>query len=92
MLFEPLKIRDVSLRNRVVVSPMCQYSAKDGFVGDWHLVHLGKFAQGGAGAVFVEALPRLPGGKMFWIFSLVFCDTHWLILSLASSAPILKSA
>jgi 2,4-dienoyl-CoA reductase-like NADH-dependent reductase (Old Yellow Enzyme family) len=55
MLFEPLQLREVTLRNRIVVSPMCQYSAKDGHVADWHLVHLGKFAQGGAGAVFVEA-------------------------------------
>jgi 2,4-dienoyl-CoA reductase-like NADH-dependent reductase (Old Yellow Enzyme family) len=55
MLFDGLKIRDVSLRNRIVVSPMCQYSAQDGHVGDWHLVHLGKFAQGGAAVVFVEA-------------------------------------
>jgi 2,4-dienoyl-CoA reductase-like NADH-dependent reductase (Old Yellow Enzyme family) len=55
MLFEALKLRDVTLRNRLVVSPMCQYSAEDGRVSDWHLVHLGKFAQGGAGAVFLEA-------------------------------------
>jgi len=55
MLFDAIRIRDVQLRNRVVVSPMCQYSAQDGHVTDWHLVHLGKFAQGGAGAVFVEA-------------------------------------
>jgi 2,4-dienoyl-CoA reductase-like NADH-dependent reductase (Old Yellow Enzyme family) len=55
MLFDKLKIRDVEARNRIVVSPMCQYSARDGEVTDWHLVHLGKFAQGGAGIVFVEA-------------------------------------
>jgi 2,4-dienoyl-CoA reductase-like NADH-dependent reductase (Old Yellow Enzyme family) len=55
MLFDKIKIRDVELRNRIVVSPMCQYSARDGHVTDWHLVHLGKFAQGGAGVVFVEA-------------------------------------
>ena len=55
LLFEPLALREVRTRNRIVVSPMCQYSAKDGYVGDWHLVHLGKFAQGGAGVVFVEA-------------------------------------
>jgi 2,4-dienoyl-CoA reductase-like NADH-dependent reductase (Old Yellow Enzyme family) len=54
-LFEPIRLREVEARNRVVVSPMCQYSAKDGHVTDWHLVHLGKFAQGGAGAVFLEA-------------------------------------
>ena len=55
LLFEPFELRGVRLRNRIVVSPMCQYSAQDGTVTDWHLVHLGKFAQGGAGAVFVEA-------------------------------------
>jgi 2,4-dienoyl-CoA reductase-like NADH-dependent reductase (Old Yellow Enzyme family) len=55
MLFDKIKIRDVEARNRIVVSPMCQYSAVDGHVTDWHLVHLGKFAQGGAGIVFVEA-------------------------------------
>ena len=55
MLFDPIELRGVTARNRIVVSPMCQYSAQDGHVTDWHLVHLGKFAQGGAGIVFVEA-------------------------------------
>jgi 2,4-dienoyl-CoA reductase-like NADH-dependent reductase (Old Yellow Enzyme family) len=55
LLFQPLELRGVRARNRIVVSPMCQYSAKDGRADDWHLVHLGKFAQGGAGIVFVEA-------------------------------------
>ncbi|HZM35189.1 MAG TPA: NADH:flavin oxidoreductase/NADH oxidase [Burkholderiales bacterium] len=55
LLFQPIALRDVRARNRIVVSPMCQYSAEDGYVTDWHLVHLGKFAQGGAGVVFVEA-------------------------------------
>jgi 2,4-dienoyl-CoA reductase-like NADH-dependent reductase (Old Yellow Enzyme family) len=55
LLFEPLKIRDITLRNRVVVSPMCQYSSEDGFASDWHLVHLGSRAVGGAGVVFTEA-------------------------------------
>jgi 2,4-dienoyl-CoA reductase-like NADH-dependent reductase (Old Yellow Enzyme family) len=55
MLFDEIRIREVRMRNRIVVSPMCQYSAQDGHVTDWHFVHLGKFAQGGAGAVFVEA-------------------------------------
>jgi 2,4-dienoyl-CoA reductase-like NADH-dependent reductase (Old Yellow Enzyme family) len=54
-LFEPLQIRDVLLQNRAVVSPMCQYSAEDGFANDWHLVHLGSRAVGGAGLVIVEA-------------------------------------
>jgi len=55
MLFEPLKLRDVALRNRVAVSPMCQYSALDGLANDWHLVHLGSRAVGGAGLVVFEA-------------------------------------
>ena len=55
LLFEPLHLRDLRAKNRVVVSPICQYSASEGMVNDWHFVHLGKFAQGGAGIVFVEA-------------------------------------
>src|ERR1039457_319488 len=54
-LLEPFKIRDLTMRNRVVVSPMCQYSSDDGFASDWHLVHLGSRAVGGAGLVFTEA-------------------------------------
>ena len=54
-LLSPFTIRDLTLKNRVVISPMCQYSAIDGVVTDWHLVHLGRFALGGAGLVFVEA-------------------------------------
>ena len=54
-LFEPLKIRGVTLRNRIGVSPMCQYSSVDGFASDWHLVHLGSRAVGGAALVIAEA-------------------------------------
>jgi len=54
-LFEPLTLRDVTLRNRIAVSPMCQYSSEEGFASDWHLVHLGRFASGGAALVFTEA-------------------------------------
>ena len=54
-LLTPFTLRDLTLKNRVVVSPMCQYSAIDGVVTDWHLVHLGRFALGGAALVFVEA-------------------------------------
>ena len=54
-LFSPLKLRGITLRNRVVVSPMAQYSAKDGFVTDFHFAHFAKFAMGGAGIVFTEA-------------------------------------
>jgi 2,4-dienoyl-CoA reductase-like NADH-dependent reductase (Old Yellow Enzyme family) len=54
-LFTPLTLREVTLRNRIGVSPMCQYSAEDGFPNDWHFVHLGSRAVGGAGLVMVEA-------------------------------------
>ena len=54
-LFAPLAIRGVTFRNRIGVSPMCQYSCEDGFLNDWHLVHLGSRAVGGAGLVMVEA-------------------------------------
>jgi 2,4-dienoyl-CoA reductase-like NADH-dependent reductase (Old Yellow Enzyme family) len=55
MLFDPLTLRGVTLRNRIGVSPMCQYSSTDGFADDWHLVHLGSRAVGGAGLVMTEA-------------------------------------
>ena len=55
MLFSPLQIRDVRLKNRVVVAPMHQYSAVEGFATDWHLVNAGKYAQGGAGLVIMES-------------------------------------
>ena len=54
VLFRPKTIRDLTIRNRIAVSPMSQYAAVDGAPTDWHLVHLGKFAMGGAGIVFVE--------------------------------------
>src|SRR5579859_7119600 len=54
-LFAPLKIREVTFRNRIAVSPMCEYSSDDGFATDWHLVHLGSRAVGGAGLVIAEA-------------------------------------
>lgn len=54
-LFEPLTIRSIGLRNRIIVSPMCEYSCEDGFATDWHMVHLGSRAVGGAGLVFTEA-------------------------------------
>ena len=54
-LLTPFTVRGLTLKNRIVVSPMCQYSAIDGVATDWHLVHLGRFAIGGAALVFVEA-------------------------------------
>jgi 2,4-dienoyl-CoA reductase-like NADH-dependent reductase (Old Yellow Enzyme family) len=64
LLFSPVQLREVVLRNRTVVSPMCQYSAHDGFANDWHFVHLGQFAMGGFGLVFVEASAVLPEGRI----------------------------
>ncbi len=55
LLFQAVSLREARAKNRIVLSPMCQYSAHDGLVNDWHFVHLGKFAQGGAGIVFTEA-------------------------------------
>ena len=64
MLFSPLALRSVTLRNRLGVSPMCQYSAVEGRATDWHLVHLGGLAQGGAGLVIVEATAVEPRGRI----------------------------
>src|SRR5262244_4405221 len=54
-LFSPIKLADLTLSNRIVVSPMCQYSANDGVANDWHLAHLGMLANSGAGLLVVEA-------------------------------------
>ena len=63
-LLSPIKIRDVEFKNRIFVSPMCQYSAAAGLPNDWHLVHLGSRAVGGAGAVFTEATAISPEGRI----------------------------
>lgn len=63
-LFSPLKIRTIELKNRIIVSPMCQYSSTDGFANDWHLVHLGSRAVGGAALVFTEATAVSPEGRI----------------------------
>ena len=63
-LFSPFKLRSVEFPNRIGVSPMCQYSCHDGFATDWHLVHLGARAQGGAGLVILEASAVLPEGRI----------------------------
>ncbi len=60
----PLPIREITLRNRIAVSPMCQYSSEDGFANDWHLVHLGSRAVGGAGLVCMEATAVEPSGRI----------------------------
>src|SRR5581483_8593031 len=63
-LFEPLKLKGVTLRNRIAVPPMCQYTAKDGLINDWHRVHLAGLARGGAGLVIVEATAVSPEGRI----------------------------
>lgn len=63
-LFAPFTVKSVTLRNRIGVSPMCQYSAEDGLANDWHLVHLGSRAVGGAGLVIVEATAVSPEGRI----------------------------
>lgn len=64
ILFSPFSLREITLKNRIVVSPMCQYSSIDGFSNDWHLVHLGSRAVGGAGLVFTEATAVSPEGRI----------------------------
>lgn len=63
-LFNPLKLKNHTLQNRIVVSPMCQYSAKNGFATNWHLVHLGQFAIGKAGLIMQEATAVVPEGRI----------------------------
>jgi len=64
LLFSPFALRDVVFPNRITLAPMCQYAATNGFANDWHLVHLGGFANGGFGAVMTEATAVLPEGRI----------------------------
>ena len=64
ILFSPLKIKSVTLKNRIAMSPMCQYSSKDGFANDWHLTHLSSRAVGGTGLIMVEATGVSPEGRI----------------------------
>jgi 2,4-dienoyl-CoA reductase-like NADH-dependent reductase (Old Yellow Enzyme family) len=63
-LFEPFALRALTLSNRIIVSPMCEYSSEDGFANDWHVVHLGSRAVGGAGLVLTEATAVTPEGRI----------------------------
>ncbi|MBB1193768.1 oxidoreductase [Flavobacterium sp. SOK18b] len=63
-LFSPITIKSITLKNRIAISPMCQYSAQDGFANDWHLVHLGSRAIGGAGLIIQEATSVSPEGRI----------------------------
>src|SRR6478752_9505330 len=63
-LFTPLRIRNKEFRNRIVIAPMCQYSAEDGEMTDWHLIHLGQLAQSGAALLTIEATAVVPEGRI----------------------------
>jgi 2,4-dienoyl-CoA reductase-like NADH-dependent reductase (Old Yellow Enzyme family) len=75
-LFAPLTLRGVTLRNRIVVSPMCEYSSRDGLANDWHLVHLGSRAIGGAGAVLTEAAGVTADGRISAVDLGIYSDAH----------------
>jgi anthraniloyl-CoA monooxygenase len=75
-MFQPIRFRGLELHNRVVVSPMCQYSADDGLPNDWHLVHLGGMAKGGAALVMAEATAVLPQGRITYGCTGVWSDAH----------------
>ncbi|HKN75499.1 MAG TPA: NADH:flavin oxidoreductase/NADH oxidase [Candidatus Acidoferrum sp.] len=75
-LFSPLRIREIELKNRIVVSPMCEYSAKDGHPQTWHLVHLGSRAIGGAGLVFTEASAVEERGRISSVDTGIYEDAH----------------
>lgn len=88
-LFTPIRLRSVTARNRIVLSPLCQYSATGGMAGDWHLAHLGKFAQGGAGIVFVEATAVEARGRITHGDVGIWSDAH--AAPLARIARFLKA-
>lgn len=75
-LFSPLSLKYHTLKNRLVVSPMCQYSATDGFATDWHLVHLGQFAIGQAAAIIQEATAIVPEGRISYGDLGIWSDAH----------------
>ena len=76
LLFSPITLRGITLKNRVVISPMCQYSARNGMANDWHFVHLGKMATGGAGLVFTEAAAVEPEGRITYGDLGIWSDAH----------------
>ncbi|MGB6191978.1 MAG: NADH:flavin oxidoreductase/NADH oxidase [Terracidiphilus sp.] len=88
-LFTPLELRSVTFPNRIGVSPMCQYSAEDGFASDWHIVHLGARAQGGPGLVMLEASAVLPDGRITPADLGIYKDEH--ILGLQRIARFIHS-
>lgn len=88
-LLSPLRIRDVTLRNRIVMSPMCQYSSVDGMANDWHLVHLGSRAAGGVAVTFVEATAVTPEGRISPMDMGIWSDAH--VEPLARIARVVES-
>jgi 2,4-dienoyl-CoA reductase-like NADH-dependent reductase (Old Yellow Enzyme family) len=84
-LFSPFRVREIELKNRIVVSPMCEYSAKDGHPQPWHLVHLGSRAIGGAGLVFTEASAVEERGRISAVDTGIYLDAH-----VASWRPIVE--
>ena len=80
-LFEPLTLRTITFKNRIGISPMCQYSSDDGFANDWHLVHLGSRAVGGAGLVMMEASAVLAEGRITAADHGIYKDEHVEMLS-----------
>src|SRR6188768_3621245 len=76
MLFSPLTVRSVTLRNRIGVSPMCMYSSTDGLANEWHLVHLGARAAGGAALVMAEATSVTPEGRISMYDAGIWSDAH----------------
>ena len=74
-LFEPLAIGNLVLANRIVIAPMCQYSAEEGSAGDWHMIHLGHLALSGAGLLILEATAVSPEARISPTdLSIVFCN------------------
>lgn len=76
LLFEAYPLRNIELRNRIVVAPMCQYSSEDGYATNWHLVHLGQYALGGAGAIIQEATSVSPEGRITYADLGIWKEEH----------------
>jgi len=88
-LFSPLSLQHITLKNRIVVSPMCQYSAIDGFANNWHLVHLGQYAIAQAGAIIQEATAVHPTGRISYGDLGIWSDQH--ITKLKEITTFIKS-
>ena len=84
-LFDTYTLKDVTLRNRIVVSPMCQYMSEEGQATDWHRVHYTSLARGGAGLVIMEATAVAPEGRITWADAGLWNDAQAQAL-----APIVK--